>query len=80
MDSSARLVRVSVKAGARRENIKEGAKGVIDIAVKEPAQDGRANARVCELIAAFYAVSRRSVRIVAGQTRARKRVSVGYTA
>jgi len=79
MASSARLVRVSVKAGARREYLREGTKGVLDIAVKEPAEDGRANARVCQLIAELYAVPRKSVKIVAGHTHARKRVSVGYT-
>jgi len=76
MAGSVREVRVVVKAGARRERLQEGEKGGLAIEVKEPAQDGRANDRVRELIAERYGVPLKSVRIVAGHTRARKRLEV----
>ena len=76
MAGSVRDVRVAVHPGARREYIKEGKRDSFDVAVKEPAEGNRANARVCELTAAHYGVPLKKVRIVAGHKRPRKRLRV----
>ena len=78
MASSVLDVRVIVEAGARREYIKkaEGKRVGFDVAVKEPAEGNRANARVRELIAQQFSVAPKHVRIVAGHKRPRKRLVV----
>ena len=76
MAGSVRDVRVAVHPDARREYIKEGKRDAFDIAVKEPAEGNRANARVRELIAHYFSVPLKKVRIVAGHKRPRKRLTV----
>ena len=77
MGDSALSVRIVVKTDARKEYIRENTKGGLDIAVQEPAQDNRANERICQLIAVYYHVPQKAVKIVAGHHRSHKSVKVG---
>ena len=67
-----KIIKVLVRAGARNDAIQERAKGGFDITVKEPAEAGRANQRVIELVAAQLGVPRKAVRITAGRHSPRK--------
>ncbi len=60
-----RYVKVKARAGAKKELV--GRKGpVLFIAVKEPAEDNRANRRVRELVARESGVPLAVVRLVSG--------------
>ena len=61
------LVRVKVRAGARKETVLDKGDNVFEIAVKEPAEGNRANARVIDLVARHFHVADEKVRIVTGQ-------------
>lgn len=61
------LVRAKVRAGARKESFLAKSETVFEIAVKEPAEENRANARVVQLIARHFHVPSNRVRIVKGQ-------------
>lgn len=62
-----KTVRVKVRAGARKESFVEKREGIFEIAVKEPAEESRANARVIALLARHFRVAANKVRIVKGQ-------------
>lgn len=66
VDGGARLV-VRVKPKSSREGV-ELVEGVVVVKVSAPPEDGKANARVVEVVAAFFALPRRQVEIVRGQT------------
>lgn len=69
-----KLIKITVNAGARKEAIAEkGDRLVID--VREPAEDGRANARILEIIRARF--PGKPVRIIHGHRASHKTVSVG---
>ena len=70
------LIRVRVKAGARRERFAEMAPGKFEIDVKEKAEANAANARVRTLIARHFRVSEKSVRIESGHQRPNKTLRV----
>lgn len=59
-------VRVKVTPDARREKMEELKTGVFVIAVKEPAEQNRANARVRELLARHFHVPVEKVRMRTG--------------
>ena len=67
VDDGARLV-VRVKPKSSREGVVVEADGSVVVKVSAPPEDGKANARVVEVVAAFFAVPRRQVEIVRGQT------------
>lgn len=67
MTNSSILIRAKVRVGARKESFETKSETVFEIAVKEPAEENRANARVVELIARHFRVSSHRVRIVKGQ-------------
>ncbi len=70
---------VFAKPGARRasiekmENLIPGFDGCFSIAVKEPAEDGRANHAVEAALAGYFKLSVSSVKIISGKT-ARKKI------
>ena len=73
---------VFAKPGARRasvkamENLVAGFDGTFLVAIKKPAEGGRANRAVEEALAEYFAVSLSCVRIVAGGASRRKVVLV----
>lgn len=80
------LIRVKVKAGARKERLIRTVKGVnpggvdfdrviaeeLVVHVKEKAKENAANDRVRTLVAHHYMVPVRSVRIISGRERPNK--------
>jgi len=70
------LVRVKVKAGARREHFAEVAPGKFEIDVKEKAERNAANNRVQKVVARHFNVSEKSVRLISGHRNANKTLRV----
>lgn len=66
VDDGVRLV-VRVKPKSAREGL-DVVDGVVVVRVNAPPVDGAANERVVDVVAAFFAVPRRSISIVRGQT------------
>jgi len=66
------LVRVRVKAGARKERFVETGEGKFEADVKEKAERNAANEGVIALIAHHFGVPKKSVRIVSGHRRPNK--------
>lgn len=52
--------------GAKRESVVRTAPDRCDIAVREPAERGLANARIRELVAREYGVPTKTARIISG--------------
>ena len=70
------LVRVRVKAGARKERFAETAPGKFEADVKEEAERNAANGAVIALVAHHFGVPEKSVRIVSGHRRPNKTIRV----
>jgi len=66
-NSEGLLIRAKVRAGARKESFQIKSETAFEIAVKEPAEENRANARVVQLVARHFRVASNKVRIVKGQ-------------
>ena len=70
-------IQISVQPGARRTQLSGmGEDGVVRIAVKGPAQEGRANEAVVALLAERLGVPRSCVQVAQGAASRRKRIDV----
>lgn len=69
---------VKIKPWSRREGVKKLLQGY-EVAVKEPAQEGKANKRAIELLAKHFNVSKSQVVIRSGQTSRYKIVDINST-
>jgi uncharacterized protein len=65
-----------IPRSARSEFAGEMQDGTLKIRVAAPPDKGQANQEVCALLAAKYGVARDAVRIVSGQTSARKLIRI----
>ena len=70
------LVRVKVKAGARRERFAKVASRMFEIGVKEKAEMNAANERIQILVARHFSVPVKAVRIISGHHRPNKTLDV----
>jgi len=61
-----KYIHVKVTAGARKESLTKKSPDYFEISVREKAERNMANARVLELIAKYFKVSVKKVRIVNG--------------
>jgi uncharacterized protein len=61
-----RKIAVTVKPNAKTAQIIELANGEYRVAVKEPAQNGRANQAVIELLARHLGVPKSTIKIIRG--------------
>ena len=70
-------IHMKVTPGAKKEsfNMLDETHGVI--CVKEPAEQNRANKRLCEILAEHYRVSPKAVRIINGHHNRTKLISIG---
>lgn len=66
MSKTSQDIGIRVVPGAKREFIDRLENGVYHITVKEPAEDGRANQRVREILAEHFNVPVKDVHIVRG--------------
>lgn len=69
-------IRVKVNPGSKTEGVKQLAPGMYQVRTRAPAEAGRANERVVELLAAAMGVATERVRIVAGLTKPLKVVEI----
>lgn len=69
-------VKVTVKTGVRKEMMRVVNDVTFTIAIKEPASENRANARVRELLAEYFEVEVGNVRLIAGHHVPRKTFTV----
>lgn len=72
------MTRILVKAvpGAKKDEIVGRLGDRLKVRVSAPPEGGKANAAICELIAAALGIKTRDVRIVSGQSRAEKTVEI----
>lgn len=70
------VVRVRVDSNAKHDSIIEGKNGRLEVSVKEPAEDNRANVRVCQLVAEYFNVPRKNVSITKGSQSRSKMVLI----
>lgn len=67
---------VRVKPNARKDRIVRTEGRSVEVAVAAPAREGKANRRVCKVLAAFLAVPKSHCRIVRGEKSRNKGVRV----
>jgi len=61
-------LRVRVSPGAKRDRILGEHDGALKVAVRSPAEKGRANRELCRLVAAALGLAPRDVAILKGET------------
>ena len=69
-------LQIRVTPRARRPGIETAGDGTLVVKVREPAEDGRANAAVIEALAGHFGVPKRAVTILHGHGSRRKLVEV----
>jgi uncharacterized protein (TIGR00251 family) len=69
------IVNVRVIPGASRDLVKDEA-GKLKVYVTKPAQDGRANARVIELLAKHFGIKKYEISIIKGEKARDKAVQI----
>jgi len=69
-------LRVKVNAGAQSESVRRLDDGTVQVRTRAPANKGKANKRVVELLAEHFGVAAGDVEIVAGHTHPVKHVEV----
>lgn len=69
-------MRVRVKAKSRVEGITGETGPFIKVSVKASPERGKANKRLCEIIAGFFNVPLRNIEIVSGRTKRDKTVMI----
>ena len=67
---------IKVIANAKKEQISRLANGIIKVKVSQPPEKGKANCRAIELLADFFKVKSRNIRIRKGQTRQLKEIEI----
>ena len=72
------VIRVKVTADARKERFEETGANIFTASVREPAEGNMANTRVRELVAAYFDVSIKQVRIEAGHHSPSKRIHITF--
>lgn len=73
----ARRISVTVKPQARKAVVTEIASGEYRVAVRAPAQEGRANEAVIELLAEYFSVPKSTIKIIRGKSSRRKVIEIG---
>jgi len=74
--SEIKIISARVTPKAKREGINEISDDRLEVSVREPAMDGRANIRVCELISYYYEVEPKKVIILRGHKTPTKLIKV----
>lgn len=72
-------IRVKVTPNARRETLVEGKDGRLIITLREPREEGRANARLVAVVAQHFSVPENRVRIMRGHQQSAKVLSISAT-
>lgn len=69
-------IRVKTIPNSRKESVEEGKDGRFIVAVNAPQEDGKANERLCRVLARHFAVPLEDVRIMRGKTQTSKLVRI----
>jgi len=69
-------VRVKVNAGSKSEGVRELEEGFYQVRTRVPAERGRANRRVLELLASAWGCRPEDLRIVSGASKPLKIVAI----
>ena len=72
----ARKIWLTVKPQAKQESVTELANGHYRVAVHAPARDGKANARLVELVAEHFHTAKSHIRILRGHAARKKLLEV----
>jgi uncharacterized protein (TIGR00251 family) len=72
----ARKFWVTVKPLAKHENVIAHSDGELLASVNAPANDGKANSRLIELLAVYFHTAKSNIRILRGQRSRRKLIDV----
>lgn len=67
---------LTVKAGARKHDISINSEGQVMVRVNAPAQEGRANERLIEILAEALGCPKRNITISRGQSAPHKEVRI----
>ncbi|MFM7406451.1 MAG: DUF167 domain-containing protein [Cuspidothrix sp.] len=68
--------RVKVKPNAKQQKIEELADGSLNVHLKSPPVDGKANEELIKLLAKKFAVPQSSIRIKSGSTSRQKLIEI----
>lgn len=71
-------IEIRVKPAAKKTEVEKQADGTYLVKVKEPADKGKANQAVIEVIAEYFAVPKQNVTIICGQTSRHKIVNLSF--
>lgn len=69
-------INIKVHARSKRESVTPQPDGSLKVEVKAPPVEGAANEAICELLAGYYNVHKRDVRVVVGNTNNKKVVEI----
>ena len=72
-------IEVWVKPRAKKTEVEKRADGKFVVKVKEPANEGKANQAVIEVLAKYFAIPKQAVTIVRGRTSRNKLIEVSDT-
>ncbi|MBD2751797.1 DUF167 domain-containing protein [Spirosoma validum] len=67
---------VKVKPGSKVDQLFYDSTGQLNVKIKAPAQDGKANAYLVEFLAKQFKIAKSNVTIIAGLTNPHKRINV----
>ena len=73
----ARRIHVTVKPRAKTPEITKVTDGEYRVMVRAPAQDGKANLALIDLLADFFKVPKPTIKILRGQSSRRKLIEIG---
>ncbi len=76
MTSNRRTVRVKVNASSRSEGVRMLEEGYYQVRTQAPAERGRANQRVLQLLAAEFGCPVSALTIISGETKPLKLVAI----
>jgi len=69
-----KIIKIHVSAGAKTEKVEEMTDGSFKVRVNAPAEKGKANERVVELLAEHFKTSKARISIISGHTYKEKKV------
>ena len=71
---------LKVKPGSKVDQLVYDANGLLNVKIKAPAQDGKANAYLIEFLAKRLGIAKSNVTLVAGFTNPHKRIEIDVDA
>ena len=73
----ARRIHITVKPRSKKPEITKVADGEYRVMVRPPAQDGKANLALIDLLADYFKVPKSTIKILRGQSSRRKLIEIG---